>query len=818
VLRVFWRISLALAFVASASTAAAQAPDAGTPTPPTPPELLPPRLIEAPAIELPAGTETLPEDASVELELTIDATGAVTEVTVTGPLREDVDAIVVEAARATRFEPARRNGEAIPSRIRFRFRVEAPAPPPATDTETGAATDTEAGAATDTEAGAATATAAGTATDTQRADTEPSIEENTAGFGVTARIRRPEPGAATRITLRGEELTTVPGTFGEPLRVVATLPGVARTPFGLGYFIVRGASFENTGFFVDGFPVPILYHLGAGPAVLSARLVDTLDFYPGGYPARYGRFGAGIVALETGPPDHRGLHLEAEIDLFRASALAVVPIDEDRGVVTAAFRRSYYDFLIPLVVDGLSLSYTDWQLRFDYDLTDRLAMSLFYFGSSDLLDQTGAAGAGVSDEQTTTGLEYTFQRLIGKLVLELPRNAQITWSGMIGLDESSIYRREPGGVDLGAEITGVTLGQRLEAILPAGRMYQTTAGVDVFVTQYEAITTFPVPPGYGAYPPPLLDPQTTAVTVEPIVMTAAPYVEQVVRPGPFEIAAGLRLEYLRYGGYSGVQLDPRGVVRYQINPMITAKVATGLFTQPPQPFQIDHRFGNPRLAPQRSWQSSGGVELALPYDVAVESQLFYTRMYQLPRTQNVLTESARREVYVADGEGRAYGWELMVRRRVEDGLFGWLSYTLAWSERFTEGGATVPFFFDQRHTLNLAVSYAVDGWRFGARFQLSSGRPERPVLGANEDVDSYRFDAIRGGLVGRLPVYHQLDVRIDRDFTIGDDITGSVYLDVLNVYNAKNQEGQIWQYDFERSLNLPGLPILPTIGARVVYE
>ena len=814
VLRVFSRVSLAFGLVAVASSASAQGPDAGTPEPPA---LSPPRLIDAPEIELPEGTEPLPEDASVELELTIDATGAVTDVTVTGPLREDVDPIVVEAARAMQFEPARRNGEAIPARIRFRFRVAAPPPPeePEAATDTEAATDAE--ATTGTEGVEHTATATGASTETTT-PTEPPVEEDAAGFGVTARIRRPEPGAATRITLRGEELTTVPGTFGEPLRVVATLPGVARTPFGLGYFIVRGASFENTGFFVDGFPVPILYHLGAGPAVLSARLVDTLDFYPGGYPARYGRFGAGIVALETGPPDHRGLRLEAEIDLFRASALAVVPVNEERGVVTAAFRRSYYDLLIPLVVDGLSLAYTDWQLRFDYDLTDRLAMSLFWFGSSDLLDQTGAAGAGVSDEQTTTGLEYTFQRVIGKLVLELPRNAQLTWSGMFGIDGSNLYRREPGGVDIGAEITGVTLGQRLEAILPAGRTFQTTAGVDVFVTLYEAVTTFPVPPGYGAYPPPLLDPQTTAVTVEPIVMTAAPYVEQVVRPGPFEIAAGLRLEYLRYGTYSGVQFDPRGVVRYQISPAVTAKVATGLFTQPPQPFQIDYRFGNPNLDPQRSWQSSGGVELTLPYDIEVESQLFYTRMYQLPRTQNVLTESARREVYVADGEGRAYGWELMVRRRIEDGLFGWLSYTLAWSERFTAGTQTVPFFFDQRHTLNLAISYAVDGWRFGARFQLSSGRPDRPVLGANEDVDSYRFDAVRGGLTGRLPVYHQLDIRIDRDFTIGDDFSGSVYLDILNVYNAENQEGQIWQYDFERSLNLPGLPILPTIGARLVYE
>ncbi len=781
--------------------ALAQEPDAGAPTPPA---LEPPRLVEAPALELPEGTEPLPPDAHVDLHLTIDATGAVTEVRVLAPLRPDVDAIVVETARGMRFEPARRNGEPIPSEVPFRFRVELPEPAP-DDTPPD---DTPPSETTPGEEPAAEAPA----------PDEPEIVDDEAGFGATARVRREEPGAATRITLRGEELTNVPGTFGEPLRVVATLPGVARTPFNLGYFIVRGASFENTGFFVDGFPVPILYHLGAGPAVLSSRLVDSMDFYPGGFPTRYGRFAAGIISLETGAPDHGGLHLEGEIDLFRASALAVVPIEGGRGVVTGALRRSYYDLLLPLVVDGLDLSYTDWQLRFDYDLTDRLAVSLFWFGSADNLDQREAAGAGVSDEETQTGLEYTFQRLIGKLTLELPDRVELSWAGTVGLDGSDIHRREPGGVDIGAEITGVYLGQRLEAVVPVGRTWQTTAGVDVSTVLYDAVTSFPVPPGYGEFPKPVIDPQTTDVRVEPIVMTAAPYVEQIVRPGDFEIAAGMRLEYLRYAAFSGVSFDPRGVVRYAFTDQVTGKVASGLFTQPPQPFQIDHRFGNPELDPQRSWQSSAGVEIALPHDLDVESQLFYTRMWNMARTTNDLLPSGRRQVFAADGEGRAYGWELLVRRRIEDGLFGWLSYTLAWSERFTDDGQTVPFFFDQRHTLNLAISYAIGGWRFGARFQLASGRPDRPVLGAEEDVDAYRFDARRGGLVSRLPTYHQLDVRIDRDFTLGSHIEGSVYLDVMNVYNAENREGRIWQYDYEDSLALPGLPILPTLGLRVIYE
>ena len=42
----------------------------------------------------------------------------------------------------------------------------------------------------------------------------------------------------------------------------------------------------------------------------------------------------------------------------------------------------------------------------------------------------------------------------------------------------------------------------------------------------------------------------------------------------------------------------------------------------------------------------------------------------------------------------------------------------------------------------------------------------------------------------------------------------AIRLDVQNVYNATNREGIIYRYDFDRSTDLPGLPILPSLGIR----
>ena len=596
----------------------------------------------------------------------------------------------------------------------------------------------------------------------ERRGAEPPAEES---FSARARIRAPEPGASARVTLRAEELTTVPGTFGEPLRVVAALPGVARSPFNLGYFVVRGASFQNTGFFVDGFPVPILYHLGFGPAILSSRFVGQLDFYPGGYPTRFGLYSAGVISLTTQPPPFDHFHLEVEVDPFRASALAAVPFDDGKGMLSAAVRRSYYELLLPLFVDNVDLGYGDWQVRLDYRFSHDVEASVFYMGSNDALSIATPSGAGVGDSETRTELGYDFQRVIGKLALRLPEGGRLVWSAMVGDDRTGFGSRDPGGASYSLDLDAITLGERLELTAPIGERYETRVGVDMYVTSYDATSTLPVPPDYGEYPKPLLEAESTDVAIQPLLVAAAPYLEQVIRFDPVELTIGARAQYLKYALVSRWEADPRLVLRVRAADRLVLKAATGLFTQLPLPIEIAETFGNPHLRPQRSFQSSGGFELDLPLDIRVESQVFYNRMFRLPRATPNLVEdpdgTVRRQVYADDGEGRSYGLELLIRRELADGFYGWLSYTLAWSERETIDGEIVPFNYDQRHNLSLALSYQLGGWRFGARFTLSSGRPTRPVLGAEWDADCDCFEAMRGSYTDRLPLFHQLDIRVD---------------------------------------------------------
>ena len=116
------RIALALtatvlahaAYATGRRPAATAAPDAAA-------ALTPPKLVTFVDATYPAAAKAARLQADVDLELTIDATGAVTEARVVTPVGNGFDEAALEAARRFVFEPAKRGDKAIPARIKYRY-------------------------------------------------------------------------------------------------------------------------------------------------------------------------------------------------------------------------------------------------------------------------------------------------------------------------------------------------------------------------------------------------------------------------------------------------------------------------------------------------------------------------------------------------------------------------------------------------------------------------------------------------------------------------------------------------------------------------
>lgn len=157
---------------------------------------------------------------------------------------------------------------------------------------------------------------------------------------VVAAPRRPDAGVSPR-RLDREEVATAPGTQGDTLRALQSLPGVARTPGGLGLLVLRGASPDQSVLFVGEHRVPRAFHALAISSVVPADALEEVEFVPSNFASRYGNGSGGAVVLRPRSGRRDGWHGYGEIDLAGVGGLVEGPIR--RGSMLAAVQRSYVD-------------------------------------------------------------------------------------------------------------------------------------------------------------------------------------------------------------------------------------------------------------------------------------------------------------------------------------------------------------------------------------------------------------------------------------------------------------------------------------------
>jgi hypothetical protein len=203
------------------------------------------------------------------------------------------------------------------------------------------------------------------------------------------------------------EANVLPGAFGDPFRVIESLPGVTPIVSGVPFFYVRGAPPGNLGYYIDGIRVPSLFHGFTLAPVVHPALIERVDLYRGGYPARYGRFAGGIVAADlTGPPAR--LTGEGRVRSADAGGIIAAPFSDDQAHVTVAGRYSYTALILSLVTKA-QLDYWDWQVRADYDISPSDTVSAFGFGAYDFLgDDKGEEFIGTEFHRFDVREDHSF--------------------------------------------------------------------------------------------------------------------------------------------------------------------------------------------------------------------------------------------------------------------------------------------------------------------------------------------------------------------------------------------------------------------------
>jgi hypothetical protein len=609
----------------------------------------------------------------------------------------------------------------------------------------------------------------------------------------------------SRISLRGAEIKQIPGTFGDPFRVVQALPGVASVVSLLPFPIVRGASPSSTGFLLDGTRVPLLYHLLSGPSVIHPDFIDEIQFFPGGAPVLYGGYTGGIIDGRTARARSDEHLLDFDANLLQLGGLVREPVPQLDATLTVAGRYGYPGLVLSLATNQVSLSYWDYQLRLDGG-TARNGWTIFAFGANDELD-TVAANADPSDPSPplAPSLILGFHRLDLRLHRTLDR-LFVQARAVLGYDRT---------FSMGTDFSVLVAEPALHATWKRDDSLSITAGLE---GQLHAVSQ-------GA------DAMASANVLSPITSqlgtfhTGSALLDAVWRPtADWLIRPGVRGDIYSDQTATKNAVDPRLTVRYRLGQRDLADVppdsddsavwlkgSAGIYHQPP-------RFVLPlpgldmmpiKYGLLRSFQTSLGVEIPLEdrfqlttegyfnymdptiFDLSVNdptviqganSTLFPTGVVVNMPGQNIIDQLTKPQL------GRSYGAEILLRRQAKSGVFGWVSYTLSRSERLRDN-QWVPYDFDRTHLINVVAGLPLRrNWDLGLRLQYQSGKPETISAGYNQ---------------ARGTGYVRFDLRVDKR-AVWRRWLLDFYVDVTNValLPEEVQVGTVIRY------------VLPTVGLR----
>lgn len=572
--------------------------------------------------------------------------------------------------------------------------------------------------------------------------------------------------ATPRYSVSGEEARSTPGTMGDPIRVLESLPGVAQVSWPLALYAIRGANPGNTGFFLDGMRIPALFHFLLGPSIIHPYLISHLDFYPGGYPAQFGGYASGIVAAQTTAPPADLAHASVDIRLYDAGILVTSPWDGGRGTIAVGARYAYSGLLAPLFFPDVKLAYGDYMLRAEHPWLGGRA-TLMALGSFDSLDiKFKNIGDGALQFHR---VDVRWERAAGPGRLRLRTILGTDWARS-NIENSPITIRAYSFAPHLEYVVWPTAWSRIEAgVSGEGQRLRPNVPLDPRSTD----------PGQGR-----LDDLARSRQAA----TLGAHVSAKLTLGQrLEISPGFRFAQYFEQGVMRSAAEPRIAARVHLGRGLAVKAAAGRTTQMASlPVGVPgfDAFDLRDLGLQRSTQGSLGVEAQIREICHVDVTGFYQQLL-VSDLRSTFSTDLRRQDLLEMRTGRGYGVELLVRRDPTERLHGWLAYTLSRSERDV-GGVTGPSDWDQRHILNLLANYRLKGgYSLGGRFHLHSGRPYAVQIAPN-DVEYLR-----------LPAFYQLDLRADRRIafdrfflTVYAEL-GNATLDreVTDLYSAKDPFG-----------------------------
>ncbi len=637
-----------------------------------------------------------------------------------------------------------------------------------------------------------------------------------------------------------ELLKDEPGALEDPVKKVQTLPGVVGESDFLSLLYVRGGSANETMLFLDRSYLLNPYHLGGAFTVYFEDLIDKVEFYTGGFPARYGNALSGVLDITYRSGDRKRLSGMTDFSPISAKLRFEGPLNNGKSSFLIAARRSYWDFAVKLLnkSDDIAAPYFG-------DVFGKYT----YFGDSRRISFEALYGEdGIQRFELDESLENPKADPGTFYFLNKNKMVNTTWEEWLGPEWSATgtlaFSRSATTADLtGTEplfanavinfmMTDIAVDHTTDVWRLSGGIQAGWAELklDSFLTDYRSTID-------GARKMGNENLDKTDLDFDKPFQFQGLWSEAQWAPNwdrLMQVSLGMRAD--RWADTNEITWAPRLNLLMGLTDRIRLIGGAGIFYQfPYNMLQTAEGYGNPDLKSERAKHLILGFEGDVSSFLKLRIEGFY-KWYDRSIVNHDTPEKAYQAAlegksFVNEGKGFAYGGELFCQLFPWKIFDGWFTYSYTLVKVHNPLNIENPQWYyplqDQRHTLHLILDvHPFRNWIISGRLSYYTGRPDTEItdwsLQLDKDPPHYPIWVAQYGSLNaaRMPSYFRLDFRVQwmKRFSKG---LLAIHLDLMNATNRKNlyvnsyDSGNPPKIKPERDA-VYNLPLLPIIG--VIYR
>lgn len=691
------------------------------------------------------------------------------------------------------------------------------------------------------------------------------LEEENASLNevvVTASPFQKVPESPVSLRVIGlQEIEKAPGANRDISKVVQNYPGVAFSPIGYrNDLIVRGGGPSENRFYLDGVEIPNINHFSTqgasgGPVgLIDADLIRSVKFYSGAFPADKGNALSSVLDFSLRDGDMERNSLKATLGASEVSLSSNGHIGNKTSYLVSV-RQSYLQALFKILGLPFLPAYTDASFKIKTRFDSHNELTLLGLGGIDRMKlNLGIEGEDaeymfsylpeINQETYTVGGVYRHysQRHVQAIVLSQSylNNRNVKYRDNDESSEENLTLRL-GSIEQETKL-------RMENT-SSWSVWKVKAGFDLNYSRYKSNEYRKVFANalreYDYH---------TDLSLWRWGMFAS--VDYAAPDKSFTASMGVRTDGNNYSDKMKElwrQLSPRLSVSYRLVEGLTLSGHVGLYYQLPSYTALGFKGEEGEYVNRHldyisvsqeslglSWTPNENMELSVEGFYKLYGHMPFSLSDQIPLScKGNDYGTIGNEALSSEAKGRSYGVELMFKWLLTQKLNLSSSLTIFKSE-FKDGeqGSYVPSAWDNRFILNMSGTYNFPKhWSLGAKVSCIGGSPYTPydveksslVEAWNVQGRAY-YDYSRYNQE-RLPVFGQLDVRVDKTFYLKKCMLG-FYLDIQNITASKLRQpdalmstGQIEnpsaplseQRYVMKSIRQESGTLLPTLGITFEY-